>query len=258
METTRRWAGLMALLAATCLAQSPAAAKPAAAAKGPGSISGTWFNMAFSTVFKADEGLGGTETGGAGEIPPLKPWAAALVAQRTQDAKEGHPYAFTKSRCLPAGMPSSMFTPPQLPLQILETPGQVTILFEEFSVFRVIKLNAKHAEDPDPNFMGDSVGHWEGDTLVVDTIGLTKETTLRGIIPHSEKLHLVERIRRAGPHRLDIEIKADDPDTFDGVMTQKAQRQLLPGVPLREYICINDRNRPDGTGRTGVQLSGGG
>ncbi len=179
------------------------------------------------------------------------------MAKRTQDAKDGHPYAFTKSRCLPAGMPSAMFTPPQLPFQIIEEPNQITVLFEEFSVFRIIRMNEAHDPDADPSFMGDSVGHWEGDTLVVDTVAVSQETTLRGVIPHSDKLHLVERIRRSGPGTLEIEVTADDAKTFDGPWVLRDSFQRVPRLRLTEYICTNDRNRPDEAGWSGIQLPGG-
>jgi hypothetical protein len=177
------------------------------------------------------------------------------MQQRQKDAEAGHPYAFSKSRCLPAGTPGSMFPPAALPIQILETPGQITVLFEEFNQFRIIKMNQKHNPDPDPGYFGDSVGHWEGDTLVVDTIGISDKTSLGGGgVPHSEALHVVERIRHTGKDTIEDQVTMEDPKAFVGVWKMNNTLKRVPGAHLAEYFCDNDRNTPDATGRTGVAL----
>lgn len=220
----------------------------------PGDLSGIWAGARFGhndAINGANPPLGPVDGG----PPPLQPWAVALMKQRDQDAKNGHPFAYTKSLCQPAGVPMSMRPPANLPIQILETPGQITILFEEFTNYRIIRMNQQHAADPDPSFFGDSVGHWEGDTLVVDTIGLSERTTI-GNIPHSDQLHVVERYRRTGKSSMDVLMTLDDPKAFTHPWTIKSSFISVPGLKLKEYVCVNDRNTPDATGRTGIQLSG--
>jgi hypothetical protein len=150
------------------------------------------------------------------------------------------------SKCLPAGVPQMMFGP-RLPLQILETPGQVTILVEPLTNFRIIYLNEPHSEDPDPSFMGESVGHWEGDTLVVDTIAQLDRTTLDPIgMPHSDALHVVEKFRRTGKDSLELVVTIDDPKTFTRPWTAATTFKSEPGLRVQQYFCENQRNPSEG------------
>ena len=242
--------GVAIALAVICA--NPALAKPRAT--GAGSLSGIWINDQFNRQGTCEPRLG-VQTTADGKLPPLQPWAAELLERRIKTAEAGQPFATTKSQCLPAGMPQMMFGP-RLPMQILETLGQVTILIEELTNFRIIRLGGKHPNDPDPSFMGDSVGHWEGATLVVDTIGMTARTTLDPIgMPHSDDLHVVERIRRAGRGKLEVEVWFDDPKTFTSPwVATTAFTAAPPDRRIEEYLCENNRNRPEGPGGTsGVQ-----
>ena len=134
------------------------------------------------------------------------------------------------------------------PIQILQTPGQVTMLHEEMTVYRHIQLGGVHPEDPDPSYMGDSIGHWEGDTLVVDTVGLKTITTLDPVgLPHTEQLHVVERIRRTGPKQIENVLTLDDPGAFTRPWSLRLTYALQPPQrKLAEYICENQRNAPVG------------
>ena len=219
--------------------------------KGPGSLAGIWSNAEFnrSGTFIPRDGVILTADG---KLPPLQPWASELLEKRIKDAEAGRPYATTKSICLPAGIPQMMFGP-RLPIQILETPGQVSILFEDFMNFRIIRLNKAHKEDPNPNFMGDSVGHWEGNTLVVDTIGLSERTTLDPIgTPHSDDLHVVERIRRVDSDTIEVVVTFEDPKTFTKPWTSRTSFQPRPDVQIEEFVCENQRNESK-DGVTGMQ-----
>ena len=225
----------------------------------PGGLSGLWISGRFNADRDAQRGGPRASPEQQARLetsqPPLTPWARQILDQRQKDAAAGHPFAFTKARCLPAGTPQSMFPPAALPIQILLSPGQVTILFEEFNQFRVIRMNARHAADPDPGYFGDSVGRWEGDTLVIDTVGITDQTTLGNVgLPHSEQLHVVERLRRTGPDTLEVRIALDDPKAFQGVWHLTNTLKRAPGMRLSEYFCDNDRNTPDASGRSGIQL----
>jgi hypothetical protein len=146
-----------------------------------------------------------------------------------------------------------MQPPPQLPIQILETPGQITILFESLTTFRIIRMNEAHPADPDPTFFGNSVGHWEGDTLLVDTVALKEVTTIDDVVPHSDELHVTERFRRTGPATMEILETIDDPRTFTKPYTYRFSFKRVPGQKLKEFICENNRNAPDAEGRTTAQ-----
>ena len=239
---------LAAMFAGLC---SAASAQPAPG-KATG-ISGIWTNVTYrpESVFNPRLGVLTTVEGLA---PPLQPWAADLLEQRLKDAEAGRPFANTKSMCLPSGVPQLMFGP-RTPMQILETPGQVTMLIEEFNDFRIVLLDAPHTVDPDPSIMGDSVGRWEGDTLVVDTIGLTENTTLDGVgMPHSEALHVVERFRRTSKDNMEILVTIDDPKTFTRPWTARAEFAPMRVKKITEYFCENQRNAPsNGTTATGVR-----
>ena len=230
---------------------APAASQPAP--KGPGSLSGVWLVAGYKSS-RATAGERAAVTV-EGKPPPLLPAAAALVKKRIADSDRGYPFSNTLSYCLPGGMPLMIMAGAPYPIQILETPGQVSMLFEEQNHFRIIHLDAKHAEDPDPSYMGDSVGHWDGDALVVDTVGLTDRTTIDQIgTPHSENLHVVERFRRVDANTLEVLVTLDDPKTFSRPWQTRAIYKIRPpGVGLSEYICENNRNVPDAQGRMGFQ-----
>jgi hypothetical protein len=235
----RGWRGIGFLAAAMAGLCGPAGAQPGPA-KATG-ISGIWTNTSYdpSSVYDPRKAVLRTIDG---QMPPLQPWAAALLETRIKAAEEGHPFANTKSMCLTSGVPQLMFGP-RTPMQILETPGQVTLLIEEFNNFRIIMLDARHVADPDPNLMGDSIGHWEGDILVVDTIGLSERSVLDVPgMPHSDQLHVVERFRRVSPTQLEVVITMDDPKTFTKAWTARATFKPMPVAKITEYYCENQRN----------------
>ena len=137
-----------------------------------------------------------------GEVP-LQPWAESLYRERLSKDKTADAFMNSAAYCLPLGMPSMMLGA-TYPFSILQTPGQVTTVHEEGHVHRQIFLNRPHDADPDPGYLGESVGRWEGSTLVVDTIGLNDRTSLDLLgIPHSDQLHIVERIRRLSHDKLE-------------------------------------------------------
>jgi hypothetical protein len=225
---------LKALIAAVACAQVP---------HGSGSLAGVWANSDYDRgrVFDPRRQVLRTADG---KMPPLQPWAAELLEKRLKDAEEGKIFPTTLSQCLPSGVPAMMFYP-GLPIQILETPGQVTMLNEQFTNWRLIYLDAQHDPDPDPSFFGDSIGHWEGDTLVVDTLGLTTRTALdQPGMPHSDALHVVERYRRTGAKTLELLVTIDDPKVFTAAWTAVTHFELAPADRrIEEYICENNRQQ---------------
>jgi hypothetical protein len=178
---------------------------------------------------------------------PLQPWAEKIYRERLSKDKTADAFMNSAAYCLPLGMPSMMLGA-TYPFSILQTPGQVTTVHEEGHVHRQIFLNRAHDPDPDPGYLGESVGRWEGDTLVVDTIGLNDKTSLDLLgIPHSDALHVVERIRRIAPDRLENVMTFEDPKAFTRPWRFRRTYALQkPGVHPAEYFCQDGQmNTPD-------------
>ena len=177
--------------------------------------------------------------------PPLQPWAEALF----KAAKPGYgPRATPDSQdpilsCLPPGVPRIMLIP--FPMQIVQVPGQVIMMFEYDHYQRLIYTNRReHPKDLDLSWMGDSIGRWEGKTLVVDTVGLNDKTWLDQVgHPHSTALHVVERLRRVDHETLVDDITIDDPKAYTKAWGGELVYKLRPGWHLIEYICLANKNR---------------
>jgi hypothetical protein len=198
--------------------------------------------------------------GAAPATPPkLKgPYLAAYEKWRQAvRAKDGLVPA-SQSNCLPPGMPSIMAVP-QYPIEFIFTPGRVIVHHEAWMQWRNIYTDGRrHAEDPDPTFQGDSIGHWEGQTLVIETVatkahlGLTSAT--RGPVPaHSPKLRILERIHLdpKDPDTLVDEIRLEDPDALAEPYRQTLTYKRDRTQKLLEFVCAeNDRNPVDASGNT--------
>ena len=201
---------LLAMVALAVPAFSPAASKPAKPAKEP-NIMGIW--EIYPDPFAGDENTFlelPVPNGG----PKLKePYAGEWKARRAlRQAKldAGTPLVDPSTLCIPEGMPSIMGA--IFPFQILQTPGQVTVLAEFLTQTRRIYLDTKMPapDDNAPSYYGFSVGHWEGDTLIVTTRGVREDVQFFEI-PHSAEMTITERIRLTGPNLLENQITMDDP-----------------------------------------------
>lgn len=148
----------------------------------------------------------------------------------------GTDYGFDlTTRCLPPGVPGTTEWP--YPLQIVEKPGMVLILYEAEHLFRVIPTDGRpHPKDLDPTWMGDSVGHWEGDTLVVDVTGFNDKGAVREY-RHTADYHVIERYRRPAYDTLKYEATIDDPNVFAAPWTEAGTFTLHPEWQIQEYIC---------------------
>ena len=161
---------------------------------------------------------------------PFTPWGEANFK-----AYDPSKFDYT-AHCLPAGLTRQMNTP--MPLEIFQLPNRVAILWEAWNTFVVIPLNRDHPKDPDPTWMGNSVGHWEGDTLVVDSIGFNDRTRLDTIgHPHSDELHVIQRFTRTDPMHIGYEVTVDDPKAYTHPWTNKRVFTLKPKWELMEYSC---------------------
>jgi hypothetical protein len=190
--------------------------------------------------------------------PPLKPqflkqWQARQQAAREATAK-GQPIGINWVHCLPDGMPGMMQGP--FPLEILQSRGQVTIIQESFTQVRRILLDRqqKALDEVDPTFYGHSVGRWQGDTLVVDTIGIKEDVQYQNV-PHSPQMRLTERMRLVQPDVLWNEITMDDPVTLEKPWTFTFAYRRMPDYTLLEYICEDNREYIDEKGLQKMRLN---
>jgi hypothetical protein len=170
---------------------------------------------------------------------PIQPWAAALVDQRTADLGKDFPI----SRCLPPGVPMINAIP--TPFKIIQTPRLVAILYEAFGQYRQVFIDGRAlSKDPNPTWMGYSIGKWEGDTLAVETAGFNDKTWLDGFgHPHTEAMHVIERFMRHDLGHMDIQITIDDPKAYTKPWTVTEGAELLPDTDLLEFVC--DENEKD-------------
>ena len=177
-----------------------------------------------------------------GGHPEALPWAAA----KAKEWQENNMRDLPQSRCLPLGMD---FVTLVTPIKIVQAPKLVLILFDEGDLPRQIFVDGRQhpKEYPLYAWQGHSIGHWEKDTLVVDSVGF-KDTSWVGFPqhPHTEQLHAVERFRRPDYGHLELETTLEDPGTFAKPWTyKKVMRLAPPGEDVEEYIC-NENNRDMG------------
>jgi hypothetical protein len=137
--------------------------------------------------------------------------------------------------CVPPGIPAATMQP--YPLQIVQKPGLVVILYEAYHLFRVIPTDGRgHPADLDPTWMGNSVGHWDGDTLVVDVTGFNDKTDIAGY-HHTTAYHVVERYRRTSYDNIAYEATIEDPNVFAQPWRYGGPLKLHPEWDLQEYVC---------------------
>jgi hypothetical protein len=175
------------------------------------------------------------------EGAPYQPWAAQKVLEAFNRRGIDDPTA----RCLPAGIPRTIMLG-LFPQQFVQTPTQIVMLYEYLNVYRVIPINGTHPDDLLPSYMGHSVGRWEGDTLVVDTIGFNDKTWLAGGGTfHSDALHTTERFTRIDKDQIDYEVTMEDPNVLTKPWTLKSTLMLRDGTRLQEMVCAENNIDPD-------------
>jgi hypothetical protein len=187
-------------------------------ADGTPDLSGVWLGSGGS-----DADISNPKSLKAGEEVSMLPWAAEVVKHR--QSKED-----PEANCLPAGIPRGS----PYPWRIVQTPTLYFILYEgNIHSYRQIFMNAKHPDDPDPTWYGHSVGHWEGNTLVVDTTNFNDRTNFRG---SGENLHVIERFTRVDHGTILYKVTIDDPTTFTKAWTLEYPFLATRG-PIYEYAC---------------------
>lgn len=251
---------ITAILGFLCLIGSVSAQPKSAvprAADGKPDLTGVW--QGGSTQRGSwEEANAGTGVGGSGRDPsapaapssndrpagregaPYQPWAAQKVLEAFNRRGIDDPTAL----CLPPGLPRVAMLG-LFPQQIIQTPQQVVILYEYMSVFRVIPLNVPHPDDLLPSYMGNSVGHWEGNTLVVDITGFNDKTWLSGAGTfHSDQLHIVERYTRVDKDQINYDVTIEDPMVLTKPWVLHSTMMLREGTRLEEYVCAENNLDP--------------
>jgi len=204
-----------------------------------GDLTGVWYPSSVNTFAFVWTDLQGQRL----SVLPLTPWGE-------EKFKANHPIggaytALTSNdpnfSCLPPGVPN-VYTH-AYPVEFLQVPGRTIMFFEYGHYVRQIFTDGReHVKDANPTWMGDSIGRWEGDTLVVDSTGFNDKTWLDVAgHPHSEGMHVVERMRRADHDTLLIDITIDDPQAYTAPLKSQRKYILKPGWNIMEYICEDNQ-----------------
>ncbi len=212
------------------------------AADGKPDLSGVWIVENSGSLFYI-----------TGDLKPdeIQPWAAALFKQREKNFRNDT----DGINCRPPG-PKAGIGVGNLPFRIMQTPGLIAVLYEYQTIYRQIFTNGRELpKDPNPTWMGYSTGTWDGDTLVVTTIGYNDRTSLDlAGHPHTEALRVTERYRRVDYGHIDLKITFDDPKAYTRPFTQSVKFDLMPDGDLIEYVCENERDKPHLVGKSGEEV----
>lgn len=262
---TRHSFGLMAIaLAGVCIASIPAAGQGKAAqstedgaappskahavpalpskptprtADGHPDFSGMWIT-AYAQIRNTNPRA--PQAPEVGNRYPYQPWAAAKSKELYEDANTD-----PLLHCLPYGEPRVWGGPH--PVQFIQTPGQMAILYEKDTTFRVFPTDGRpHLADADPSYMGDSTAHWDGDTLVVDVTNFNDKSWLGGEGDgsfHSDAMHVIERITRPDMNNLNVELTIEDSKVFSKAYTNTYHYKYVPDEHFYEDVtCSNEKD----------------
>ncbi len=177
--------------------------------------------------------------------PNLKPWVKEHMKKDIDEVLSGKKSAFTpQSSCVPAGVPFFLGYGGPDPLVFLQTPKEVWIVWREDNQVRRIYMDVPHAANLKPSWYGESVGRYEGDTLIVDTIGLNDKTVVDVYrTPHTEKLHVVERWRMVdGGKAMEVIFTVEDPDAFYQPWTGMRRYRRAQQEPYEKICAENNTN----------------
>ena len=222
-------------------AQQPGSAKPAAAsAPAPEhDLSGVW-NMHSTPAQR--KYTGSTYTA---EPPEMTPWGnEKYMANKPSNGPRTHSLKETDDpvlkQCLPPGTPRIYLQP--FPFQMVQTPKEILMIYEYDHTVRQIFMDGRaHPEDITPTYMGNSIGKWDGDTLVVDTVGFNDKTWLdRDGHPHSDQLHVIERFHRVDRDNMTIDINIEDPKVLVKPWKTQLNFQLKPDWDIMELVCTDN------------------
>jgi hypothetical protein len=175
-----------------------------------------------------------------GRLPPLTREAATRYAAAIRARRAGKPDFDTIQTCKPHGFPRILFA--AFPIEVLQEPTQVTFIHEVHHMPRMVYLDLTlpRLDDMDPNWMGLSAGHWDGDTLVVESQGFNDLTTLDAAgLPHSTQMRVGERIRKLDADTLEDIVTITDPKWYTKPWSTRVTYRRQPGLRLKEYACMD-------------------
>jgi hypothetical protein len=215
----------------------------------PPALTGSW---------ERHRGPAGDPTNPPPEPPPplkadlLAEWQARRAVEREANER-GEPIATNVTHCIPDGVPSMMNGP--FPFEILQNATQINITQEAYSQVRRIYLGKPQVtlDDIELGFYGRSVGEWQGDTLVVDTIGIKEYVRFRDV-PHTRDMRITERFRLVRPDILWDEITIEDPAVLEKPWTLTFAYRRMPDYELIEYVCEDNREYADEDGVTRLRV----
>ncbi len=175
---------------------------------------------------------------------PLQPWARALVAERHANTLRFEPHP----RCKPSGGPRQFVTP--YGVEILDLPELQRVFVLDIGgphSYRIVYMDGRqHPTDLDPTYYGHAIGRWDGDTLVIDSIGFNEKFWMnRDGLPHTERLHLIERLTRTDFRTLKYEVTVDDPGAYTATWASGFNLRWVEGTELFEYVCQDNNRFPD-------------
>jgi hypothetical protein len=179
---------------------------------------------------------------GSGSITQLKPSemkASAVAVHKEREENLGKDSPGTQ--CLPFGFITAAGGNM---VKVVQTPGLIVVLSEDLEYRQIFTDGRELPKDPNPAWMGYSVGHWEGDTLVVESLGYNERTWLEDGYPHTENLRITERIKRSDFGHLTIESSWSDPTLYEKQWTTKVNALLTPDTELLEYVCAENNKDP--------------
>jgi hypothetical protein len=173
--------------------------------------------------------------------PNLKPWAREIMKKENEKVLAGKIGFTARSSCRPAGVPGFMMFIIE-PIFFVQSPNKVLMIHSGNEEVRHIYLDVPHSENPKPSWYGESVGHYEGDTLVIDTIGLNDKTFVDNYrTPHTEKLHVVERWKMMDDGKmLEVDIRVEDPDAFNAPWSAIQRYRRAQPRQLGEEACAEN------------------
>jgi hypothetical protein len=173
--------------------------------------------------------------------PNLKPWVKERMKKDNDEVLAGKIGYTPRSSCRPSGVPAFMSFSRFDPVYFVQTPKEVLMIFSGDSQVRHVYLDVPHSPNPKPSWYGESVGHYEGDALVVDTIGQNTKTFVDNYrTPHTDKLHVTERWKVTDDgNALEVNIRVEDPDAFNEPWSE-IQRFRRVDQPIREEVCAEN------------------
>lgn len=194
--------------------------------------------------YAPNQGTAGQAAFHVGDLtnPILKPWAKEQMKKSNDEVLAGKIPFTARERCWPGGVPDFDIYERDRPVFWIQSPKEIVIVNEHDAQMRHIYLNVPHSTNIKPSWYGDSIGHFEGDTLVVDTVGLNDKTFVDNYrTPHTTQLHVIERFRLTdGGKILHVDIHVDDPGAFNMPWSAVQEWKRRETSPITELICAEN------------------